>query len=93
MRSLRFPEVTPALLLQPGALTNSNFEGANLPPLLAKGANYMKRIKSFLNDESGMETLEYALIAGLIAAAAIIVYSTGWATTLAARLTSATNAS
>jgi Flp pilus assembly pilin Flp len=53
----------------------------------------MKRIKNFLNDESGMETLEYALIAGLIAAAAILVYSTGWATTLAARLTAATNAS
>lgn len=53
----------------------------------------MKRIKNFLNDESGMETLEYALIAGLIAAAAIIVYSTGWAGILASRLTAATNAS
>ena len=55
----------------------------------------MKRIKNFLNDESGMETLEYALIAGLVAAAAIIVYSTGaggWAATLATRLLNATNA-
>ena len=28
----------------------------------------MKMIKTFLRDESGMETLEYAVIAGLIAA-------------------------
>jgi hypothetical protein len=33
----------------------------------------MKTIKNFLNDESGMETLEYALIAGLIAIVAIFV--------------------
>jgi Flp pilus assembly pilin Flp len=51
----------------------------------------MKMIKSFLKDESGMETLEYAIIAGLIAAAAIIVYSTGWANILANRLTAAAN--
>jgi len=35
----------------------------------------MKRIKEFINDESGMETLEYAVIAGLIAAVAVIVYA------------------
>lgn len=51
----------------------------------------MKRIMNFVKDESGMETLEYALIAGLIAAAAIIVYSTGWANILAAKLTAAVN--
>jgi Flp pilus assembly pilin Flp len=53
----------------------------------------MSKIKNFITDESGMETLEYAVIAGLIAAAAIIVYSTGWATVLAGRLTDAANAS
>ena len=53
----------------------------------------MKRIKSFIKDESGMETLEYALIAGLIAAVAITVYATGWGATLAQKLTDATNAS
>ena len=53
----------------------------------------MKMIKNFLKDESGMETLEYAVIAGLIAAAAIIVYSTGWAGVLSTRLTAAANAS
>lgn len=53
----------------------------------------MRRIKNFINDESGMETLEYAVIAGLIAAAAILVYSTGWAGVLSARLLAASNAS
>lgn len=52
----------------------------------------MQRIKKFINDESGMETLEYAVIAGLIAAAAILVYSTGWANALSARLLAASNA-
>lgn len=47
----------------------------------------MKRIKNFLNDESGMETLEYAVIAGLIAAVAVLVYASGWGTTLLNRLT------
>ena len=48
----------------------------------------MKSIKKFLADEGGMETLEYAVIAGLIAVAAAIIYaSTGtWATTIQNRL-------
>lgn len=48
-------------------------------------------IKNFLKDESGMETLEYAVIAGLIAIAAAIIYaSTGtWATTIQNRLQNA----
>ena len=50
----------------------------------------MEKIKSFLNDESGMETLEYAVIAGLIAAVAIVVYASGWGTALRDRLTAAT---
>jgi len=50
----------------------------------------MKMIKNFLKDESGMETLEYAVIAGLIAAAAVLVYASGWGTTLKNRLTNAT---
>jgi Flp pilus assembly pilin Flp len=55
----------------------------------------MKRIKDFLYDESGMETLEYAVIAGLIAAVAVVVYASGgtWATTLANRLLNATTTS
>ena len=50
----------------------------------------MTRIKNFVRDESGMETLEYAVIAGLIAAVAVLVYASGWGTTLKTRLTSAT---
>lgn len=48
----------------------------------------MKAIRKFMADESGMETLEYAVIAGLIAIAAAIIYaSTGtWATTIQNRL-------
>ncbi len=54
----------------------------------------MKRIINFLNDESGMETLEYAVIAGLIAVVAVAVYaSTGtWKGNLVNRLLNATNA-
>lgn len=53
----------------------------------------MQKIKTFLADESGMETLEYAVIAGLIAVVAIFVYSTGggsWAEALRTRLLDAT---
>ena len=53
----------------------------------------MKMIKNFLKDESGMETLEYAVIAGLIAAAAVLIYASGWGATLAARLTAASTTS
>ena len=57
----------------------------------------MKTIKNFFKDESGMETLEYAVIAGLIAAVAVFVYvgtgATGWGSTLKARLLAATTTS
>ena len=49
----------------------------------------MKVIKNFLTDESGMETLEYAVIAGLVAAVAVLVYASGWGATLVTRLTAA----
>jgi Flp pilus assembly pilin Flp len=51
----------------------------------------MQRIKNFINDESGMETLEYALIAALIAIAAGVVYGTGWYNVLANTLINASN--
>lgn len=50
----------------------------------------MKTIKNFLKDESGMETLEYAVIAGLIAAVAVLVYASGWGGTLKTRLAAST---
>lgn len=55
----------------------------------------MNKIKNFINDESGMETLEYAVIAGLIALVAVAVYgsSSAWGTNLVTRLLNATNAS
>ena len=53
----------------------------------------MQKIKNFINDESGMETLEYAVIAGLIAVVAVLVYGSAWGTNLVNRLTAATNAS
>jgi Flp pilus assembly pilin Flp len=57
--------------------------------------NRMKRIEDFINDESGMETLEYAVIAGLIASVAVLVYASGgtWATTLMNRLLNSTTTS
>lgn len=50
----------------------------------------MNRIKSFLKDDSGMETLEYAVIAGLIAAVAVAVYASGWGDALVTRLNDST---
>ena len=51
----------------------------------------MNAIKRFLKDESVMETLEFAVIAGLIAIAAAIIYASGggWATTILNRLQNA----
>ena len=51
----------------------------------------MDSIKKFLADEGGMETLEYAVIAGLIAVAAALIYASGgtWATTIKNRLANA----
>jgi Flp pilus assembly pilin Flp len=52
----------------------------------------MQKIKNFINDETGMETLEYALIAGLIAVVAVAVYVSGWGDALETRLNDATTA-
>ncbi len=49
----------------------------------------MNTLKNFINDKTGMETLEYAFIAGLIAAAAIIVFQS-FGPTLSTKLNSAT---
>jgi Flp pilus assembly pilin Flp len=38
----------------------------------------MNKIKSFMKDESGVETLEYAVIGAIIAAVAVLIYGTGW---------------
>lgn len=38
----------------------------------------MKRILDFINDESGIETLEYAIVAAIVAAVALLIYGSGW---------------
>lgn len=38
----------------------------------------MNMIKNFLKDESGAETLEYAVIGAIIAAVAVLIYGSGW---------------
>ncbi len=51
----------------------------------------MTTLMNFLKDESGMETLEYAVIAGLIALVAAAIYATSgtWRNTLQNRLQNA----
>ena len=55
----------------------------------------MKAIRKFMADESGLETLEYAVIAGLIAIAAAIIYASSgtWASTIKNRLENAASQS
>jgi Flp pilus assembly pilin Flp len=40
----------------------------------------MNKIKNFFTDESGIETLEYAVIGAIVAAVAVIIYGSGWGT-------------
>ena len=51
----------------------------------------MDKIKSFLRDETGMETMEYALIAGLVVVVTLLVYGSGWGNALRDRLQKASN--
>jgi Flp pilus assembly pilin Flp len=46
----------------------------------------MNRIKNFLKDESGIETLEYAVIGAIVAAVAFLVYGSGWGSSVRATL-------
>jgi Flp pilus assembly pilin Flp len=38
----------------------------------------MKTIMNFIKDESGIETLEYAIVAAIVAAVALLIYGSGW---------------
>ena len=38
----------------------------------------MKKFTNFLKDESGIETLEYAVIGAIVVAVAVLIYGTGW---------------
>ncbi|HEX7773470.1 MAG TPA: DUF4244 domain-containing protein [Pyrinomonadaceae bacterium] len=38
----------------------------------------MTKIKNFIKDESGIETIEYAIVAAIVAAVALLIYGAGW---------------
>ena len=38
----------------------------------------MKQVMKFINDESGIETLEYAVVGAIVAAVALLIYGSGW---------------
>jgi Flp pilus assembly pilin Flp len=38
----------------------------------------MEKIMNFFNDESGLETLEYAVVGAIVAAVALLIYGSGW---------------
>jgi Flp pilus assembly pilin Flp len=82
--------MTPAFLVQFFPPDDVRFSGPD-STLEHLRSNDMNKIKSFLKDENGMETLEYAVIAGLIAVAAAIIYASSgtWATTIKNRLQNA----
>jgi len=56
----------------------------------------MNYIKNFIRDESGIETLEYAVIGAIVAAVAVLIYGSGWGasvrTTLVQAATQSTGA-
>jgi Flp pilus assembly pilin Flp len=53
----------------------------------------MESLKDFLNDESGIETMEYAIIAAIVAAVAVLIYGSGWGQAVKNKLTGAANVS
>jgi Flp pilus assembly pilin Flp len=53
----------------------------------------MDRIKQFINDESGIETLEYAVIGAIVAAVAVLIYGSGWGSSVRATLVNAASQS
>jgi len=53
----------------------------------------MNKIKQFINDESGIETLEYAVIGAIVAAVAVLIYGSGWGSSVRATLVNAASQS
>lgn len=53
----------------------------------------MNYIKSFLRDESGIETLEYAVIGAIVAAVAVLIYGSGWGQSVRTTLVNAASQS
>jgi Flp pilus assembly pilin Flp len=52
----------------------------------------LRPITVFLKDESGIETIEYAIIAGIVAIVAVAVYGSGWGQAIKDKLVSAASA-
>ncbi|HEX7330327.1 MAG TPA: hypothetical protein VF290_02440 [Pyrinomonadaceae bacterium] len=50
-------------------------------------------IKKFLRDESGIETLEYAVIGAIVCAVAVLIYGTGWGSHVRTSLVNAASTS
>jgi Flp pilus assembly pilin Flp len=51
----------------------------------------MNKIKNFFTDESGIETLEYAVIGAIVAAVAVLIYGAGWGGAVKQKLIDAAN--
>ena len=49
----------------------------------------MNKIKNFFSDESGIETLEYAVIGAIVAAVAVLIYGSGWGSSVRSTLVNA----
>ncbi len=53
----------------------------------------MNKIKNFFSDESGIETLEYAVIGAIVAAVAVLIYGSGWGSAVKTQLVNAASQS
>jgi Flp pilus assembly pilin Flp len=53
----------------------------------------MNKIKNFFADESGIETLEYAVIGAIVAAVAVLIYGSGWGSAVKQTLVDAASTS
>ena len=53
----------------------------------------MKAIWKFINDEAGLETLEYAVVGAIVAAVALLIYGSGWGGSVQNTLKNASSAS
>ena len=53
----------------------------------------MNMFKNFLKDESGIETLEYAVIGAIVCAVAVLICGTGWGSNVRATLVRAASQS
>ncbi len=53
----------------------------------------MNKLKNFIKDESGIETLEYAVIGAIVAAVAVLIYGSGWGASVRTTLVNAASQS